>query len=178
YEEAIAYYQQAVNIIPQPEYLAALGDLYIFTDQPDQAQLQYETVEYIGKLAEINQQVYNRTLANFYSDHNMRQKEALRLALDELEWRKDIYGYDAAAWAQFKNGNFDEAQTLMNQALALGTRDARLYYHAGLIAYALDNDQEARDYLEQALATNPHFSILDAVRARETLEILQTAAVK
>ncbi|MCI0552126.1 MAG: tetratricopeptide repeat protein, partial [Anaerolineae bacterium] len=34
YEEAIAYYQQAVNIIPQPEYLAALGDLYIFTDQP------------------------------------------------------------------------------------------------------------------------------------------------
>jgi tetratricopeptide (TPR) repeat protein len=178
YEAAITYYQQAVNIIPQPDYLAALGDLYTLTDQPKQAQAHYKTVEHIGKLAEINQQVYNRQLANFYSDHNMKPQEALHLALAELESRKDVYGYDAAAWAEYKNGNDEQAQMYMDQALALGTRDARLYYHAGMIAYALHQDDQAREYLEQALAINPHFSILDADLARATLETLQATAIR
>jgi tetratricopeptide (TPR) repeat protein len=173
YEEAIAYYQQAINIIPQPDYLAALGDLYALTNRPEQAQTQYETVEYIGKLAEINQQIYNRQLANFYSDHDLHLKEALQLALSELEYRKDIYGYDAAAWAHYKNGNFEQAQMLIRRAMALGTRDARLYYHAGVIEHALGNDQSARDLLEKALAVNPHFSILYAEEASRTLETLQ-----
>ncbi|HEU0294944.1 MAG TPA: tetratricopeptide repeat protein [Anaerolineales bacterium] len=176
YDEAIAYYQQAINLIPQPDYLAALGDLYTLTRQPEQAQVQYQTVEYIGKLAALNRQVYNRQLANFYSDHNMKPKEALRLALAELKSRQDIYGYDAAAWAEYRNGNLQQAQTYMEQALALGTQDARLYYHAGLIAHALHQDQQAREYLETALSINPHFSILDAEHARASLEALRATA--
>jgi tetratricopeptide (TPR) repeat protein len=178
YEEAIVYYQQAINTIPQPDHLVALGDLYALTGQPEQAQAQYETVEFIGQLAEINQQVYNRQLANFYSDHDLHLKEALALALAELESRKDIYGYDAAAWAQYKNGNFKEAQTLMEQAMALGTRDARLYYHAGMIQHALDNQERAQTYLEEALAINPHFSILEADELSRTLQTLQTTAAR
>lgn len=176
YEEAIAYYQQAIQVIPQPDYLAALGDLYTLTHQPEQAQVQYKTVEYIGKLAQINRQVYNRQLANFYSDHDMKASEALRLALAELKSRKDIYGYDAAAWAEYRNGNFRQAQVYIQQALSMGTRDARLYYHAGLIAHALRQDQRARAYLELALASNPHFSILDAEHARVTWETLSATA--
>jgi tetratricopeptide (TPR) repeat protein len=176
YEDAIVYYQQAVNIIPQPDYLAALGDLYTLTGQPEQARLQYETVEYIGTLAEINQQIYNRQLANFYSDHDIHLKEALALALAELESRKDIYGYDAAAWAHYKNGNLEEAQALMKKALALGTRDARLYYHAGMIEHALGNEEAARHWLEGAMSINPHFSILDAGILRTTLQTLQATA--
>ena len=173
YEEAIAYYQQAVNIIPQPEYLAALGDLYTLTGQPDQAQLQYETVEYIGKLAEISKQVYNRQLANFYSDHDLHLEKALQLALAELKTRKDIYGYDAVAWAYYKNGSYQEAQVMMDKAMALGTRDAHLYYHAGMIALKLGDAERAREYLEDALTINPHFSILYAEEARRTLETLK-----
>jgi tetratricopeptide (TPR) repeat protein len=173
YEGAIAYYQQAVNIIPQPEYLAALGDLYTLTNQPDQAQLQYETVEYIGKLAEINKQVYNRQLANFYSDHDLHPEKALQLALAELRTRKDIYGYDAAAWAYYKNGIYREAQAMMDKAMALGTRDAHLYYHAGMIALKLGDTERAREYLEDALTINPHFSILYAEEATRTLETLK-----
>jgi len=177
-EEAIAYYQQAINIVPQPDYLAALGDLYTLTDQSEQAQIQYQTVEYIGKLAEINQQVYNRQLANFYSDHDLHVEEALQLALTELDSRKDIYGYDAAAWAQYKNGHFEDAQTLMKEAMALGTRDARLYYHAGMIALALGDEEAARSLLEEALAMSPHFSLLNANELQRTLQTLQATAAK
>jgi tetratricopeptide (TPR) repeat protein len=169
YEEAIAYYGQAINIIPQPDYLAALGDLYSLTDQPEQARLQYETVEYIGKLAKINQQLYNRQLANFYSDHDLHVEEALRLALRELKTRKDIYGYDAAAWAYYKTGDYRRAQAMMEHAMVLGTRDARLYYHAGMIALELGDKEKAREDLEQALEINPHFSILSAEEARSAL---------
>jgi tetratricopeptide (TPR) repeat protein len=178
YDEAIDYYQRAINIVPQPDFLAALGDIYMLTNQPDEAQLQYKTVEYIGKLAAINKQIYNRQLANFYSGHDLHVKEALRLALAELESRKDIYGYDAAAWAYYKNGKFEEAQRLMDQAMSLGTRDAYLYYHAGMIALQLGDEAQAREYLEQALTINPHFSVLYADEARRTLETLQSAEAK
>jgi tetratricopeptide (TPR) repeat protein len=170
YAEAIAYYQKAVDIVPQPEFLAALGDLYMIAYQPEQAAIQYQTVEYIGQLAALNEQVYNRQLANFYSDHDMKLDEALDLALTELKERKDIYGYDAAAWAYYKNGKFIEAQEMMDQALALGTQDARLFYHAGMIAHALRNDEQARTHLEHALAINPHFSVLFADQAQELLK--------
>jgi len=178
FDEAIDYYQRAIHIVPQPDFIAALGDLYTITDQPDQAQIQYKTVEYIGKLAVLNQQVYNRQLANFYSDHDINLDESLRLALAELDSRKDIYGYDAAAWAYYKNGRYNDAQAMMEQALSLGTRDARLYYHAGMIAYALQNNGQARQYLDQALEINPHFSILQSVEAQKTLQSLQEIATK
>ena len=178
YDEAIAYYQRAINIIPQPDYLAALGDLYLLTDQPDLAQVQYKTVEYIGKLASLNKQVYNRQLANFYSDHDRNLDEALQLALAELESRQDIFGYDAAAWAYYKNGNYQGAQTMMEHAMALGTRDARLYYHAGMIALALGNKAEAQQLLDEALTINPYFSILQAEDARDALKTLQTAQAR
>jgi Tfp pilus assembly protein PilF len=62
--------------------------------------------------------------------------------------------------------------------MALGTRDARLYYHAGMIALQLDNEAQAREYLEQALEINPHFSVLYADEARTTLEELQAMETK
>jgi tetratricopeptide (TPR) repeat protein len=173
YEKAISYYRQAVNRVPEPDFLAALGDLYALTGQSDQAEAQYKTVEYIGKLAELNKQIYNRQLANFYSDHDLRVKEALQLARAELQTRKDIYGYDAAAWAEYKNGNVAEAQRLIEKAMSMGTCDARLYFHAGMIALNLGEKAQARQYLEQALDINPYFSILYAEKARMTLKGLE-----
>jgi len=178
YDEAIEYYQRAVDIVPQPDFLAALGDLYVLTGQPEQAKIQYDTVEYIGKLAALNQQVYNRQLANFYSDHDLKPNQALNLALAELKVRKDIYGYDTAAWAYYKNGKFQEAKDMMDQALTLGTQDARLLFHAGMIAHALRHDEQARQYLEQALAINSHFSVLSAAQAQKTVQSIRQTATK
>jgi len=178
YDAAITYYQRAIDIIPQPDFLAALGDIYTVTGQPKRAKIQYDTVEYIGKLAALNKQIYNRQLANFYSDHDLHTQEALKLALAELKTRKDVFGYDAAAWAEYKNGDYKAAQTYIVEAMALGTQDARLYYHAGMIAFALGNKSEARQLLQEALTINPYFSILHAEVARNTLKTLHATAFK
>ena len=176
FDEAIVLYEQAVAAVPKPSFLAALGDLYARTGDAEAAQRQYETVEFIGQLAAINRVVYNRELALFYADHDVETAKAVDLALAELMVRKDIYAYDAAAWALYKDGRVAEAVPLMEEALQLGTRDANLLFHAGLIARGTGDEASARDYLEQALQINPHFSVLQAGVARETLRTLNAGA--
>jgi hypothetical protein len=57
----------------------------------------------------------------------------------------------------------------MTNALAFGTKDARLDYHAAMIALALGRTAEARTGLEAALALDPAFDPLQAARARQAL---------
>jgi Tfp pilus assembly protein PilF len=58
---------------------------------------------------------------------------------------------------------------MSEQALALGTRDALLYYHAGMIAAHQGQRARARQLLGDALAINPGFDPLQAAVARQTL---------
>jgi tetratricopeptide (TPR) repeat protein len=173
YREAIQLLEQAVAVIPQPTTLATLGDLYARSGQPDKAQLQYDTVEFIAKLAAVNRQVYNRDLALFYADHDFKLETALELSEKELQVRQDIYGYDALAWALFKHHRLSEARDAINQALQLGTRDATIFFHAGMIHYGLGDLPQAESYLRKALDLNPHFSILYSNQARDLLQEIQ-----
>jgi tetratricopeptide (TPR) repeat protein len=176
YSEAIDLYRRALAIIPMPGYAAALGDLYAKTGGHDDARKQYELVEYIGRLNSLNKVLYNRELAYFYADHDMKLADALALAAKELEARRDIYAHDVLAWALYKNGRVQEAVAPMQEALTQGTRDARLFFHAGMIAHALGNGADARKYLERALATNPHFHIFQADAAERTLRELAASS--
>ena len=176
YDEAINLYERAVEIFPQPSALAALGDLYARTGNADEAQLQYDTVGFIDKLGTINQVLYNRQIVLFYADHDLKPGRALELARKELTARKDIYGYDAFAWALFKSGQYDEAADAITEAMKLGTQDANLYYHAGMIYNQLGDKELAREYLEYALLLNPEFSILQSDVARRVLADLGNEA--
>ena len=60
----------------------------------------------------------------------------------------------------------------MTQALRLGTQDARLFFHAGMIYHRLSKPSEAQAYLQRALRLNPHFHPLQAGIAKLTLEAL------
>ena len=97
----------------------------------------------------------------------------MALAEAELELRRDIYGYDALAWALLADGRAAEAREQMAEALALGTRDATLLYHAGMIELALGNDAAARTFLEDALASDPSFDPLAVHEARAALATLR-----
>lgn len=174
YPEAITFYKKAIAIIPLPVYIAALGDLYTVSNNPAEAKKQYALVEYIGKLSAINQQVFNRELATFYADHDLKLPEALALAQKELEVRRDIYTYDTLAWTLFKCGRREEARAAIDQAMRIGTQDALLEYHAGMIYAALQDHSRAAVHLQRALTINPRFHVLFADRAVETLAMLQT----
>jgi Flp pilus assembly protein TadD len=112
----------------------------------------------------------------FDANHDRTLDEALALASRELEVRKDIYGYDALAWALYKNGRYQEAADAIHSAMSLGTRDGMLYYHAGMIYMALGDDLQAQAMLSQALSINSHFDLLQSRVARETLQGLAAIA--
>jgi tetratricopeptide (TPR) repeat protein len=157
WDESAEFYRRAAGVVPYPQYIGALGDVYTEMQKSDEAQKQFDLVEYIAKINRVNQVLYNRDLALFYADHNTNLDEALRLARKELEVRRDIYTYDILAWAYFQNKRYPEAERAIGQAMKLGTRDARIFYHAGMIASALGNRKTARNYLTQALSINPYF---------------------
>jgi tetratricopeptide (TPR) repeat protein len=166
--EAIMLYQKAIAIVPMPIFVAELGDLYAKSGNQTEAQKQYALVEYIGLLGRINQVLHNRDLALFYADHDMKLSEALNLAQKELEVRRDIYTWDALAWALYKNGRLTEAAEASGKALHFGTRDSLLLFHAGMIAEGLGKHEQARTELKQALEINPHFhpNYVDAAQQR------------
>jgi tetratricopeptide (TPR) repeat protein len=172
FDAAIEYYKRALAVIPLPEYAAGLGDVYKKLGRGEEARKHYDLVKYIGELNTLNRVIYNRELAYFYADHDLQLDTALDLARKELTVRRDVYAHDLLAWALYKNGQPAEARSAMREALKLGTRDARLFFHAGLIEARLGNRQAARDHLTRALAINPRFHVLHADIAVQTLREL------
>jgi predicted Zn-dependent protease len=167
---AIAGYRAATAISPQPEALAALGDLLSMRGDAADAADQYATIRAIARLQGAGGLVYNRQLALFELNHDGDAAEALTLAERELEDRRDVYGYDAYAWALLANGRAAEADAAIAKALALGTRDATLLYHAGSIALAVGDTARGRQLLGDALAIRGALDPLSASRAAAALE--------
>lgn len=177
YADAVALYQQAIAVVPAPDLIVALGDLLMRAGKPEEAEKQYALVEYIEHVNEINQVAYNRQLALFYADHDRKLDDAVALAEAELQRRQDIYSFDALAWVYYKKGRFAEAQKAMAQALRLGTQDASLLFHAGMIAWSLGERQAAKEHLRRTLEINPHFSARDGETARKLLAELERQTV-
>jgi tetratricopeptide (TPR) repeat protein len=177
YNDAIKLYNKAIAAVPYPEFVAALGDIYQKLGRTDEAAKQYQLVELIGRLNRINQQIHNRDLALFYADHGLKLDESLALARKELEVRHDIYTWDVLAWALYKNGKPQEAVEAVTNALQQGTKDAQIFFHAGMIYEQLGDSASSKDYLRRALETNPHFHLTYPEVATQTLARLNSKSV-
>ena len=175
-EGGIARYQEAIRAVPDPTFLAALGDLYHLSGREREAKANYELAELAaispvsgGSLTE-HRRLHSRQLALFLADHDLKPAAAYAAAKQEYSARRDIYGADALAWTALKAGHLKEAQAAIKAALKLGTRDAKLFYHAGMIARAGGDRSAARKHLQRALDLNPHFDPLQATLAKKALD--------
>ena len=109
---------------------------------------------------------YHRAWSLFLLDKRRRVGEVAVAAQAELRDRQDAYGWDVYAWALHAQGDDVAADTAMTRALALGTRDAMLWYHAAVIARGRRDDGRARALLDSALALNERFDHRHAAHAR------------
>ncbi|MCA9946945.1 MAG: tetratricopeptide repeat protein [Anaerolineales bacterium] len=173
FAQAIALYEQLVARLPQPAFVAMLGDFYTLAGDETAAQQQYETVSFIADLETTSQALYGRQLGLFYANHDTNLASALAAAEAELASRPDVYGYDVLAWTLFKNGRLQEAAAASEEALKLGTQEALFYYHAGMIAAAQGNAELATEQLSHALALNPNFDFIQAQTAQTQLKNLE-----
>ncbi|MFN8484415.1 MAG: tetratricopeptide repeat protein [Anaerolineae bacterium] len=175
YDDAIAVLRQAVDAMPMPEVVILLGDVYAAAGHDAEAAQQYDLVRAIQQLYKANGVEVDLETALFDADHDHDLPNALARARQGYADRPSIHGADVLAWTLLKAGQPAEAQPMMAQALRLGTRDALMLYHAGMIALANGDTAQAETYLAHALEINPHFSVIQAPMAQKTLDGLRTA---
>jgi hypothetical protein len=98
---------------------------------------------------------YHRAWSLFLLDHHRHVASVYRKVRVELRTRRDIYGFDLLAWALHAQGRDVEARTAMTCALAQGTRDAQLFYHAAAIERSLGDERAASELFARARALQP-----------------------
>jgi tetratricopeptide (TPR) repeat protein len=153
YPRAIAYLERAQARQPQPEAAWWLGDAYTAAGQPALAQAAYAQVERLASRADP------RTLALFCATQGRELRRGVVLAKRAFEERPDVYSKDVLAYSLYRNGELAQATELARQLLAVGTPDARILYHAGLILQASGAPTEGAELQARALALNPRFDL-------------------
>ena len=168
---AIDYGERALASALDPATLGLVGDAYAAMGDTGKAREYYHTME----VAVLRQPgPFHRAWSLFLLDHDRDVPGVLAKVQQEIRSRRDIYGYDLLAWALHQTGNDKEATIAMDRALALGTRDAMLFYHAGMIARARGDRSRAAHYLTQALEVNPYWDPIQPARARAVLDSLDS----
>lgn len=173
FADAIALYEQLARRLPLPEFVVTLGELYTVTGQVDRANQQYDLVRTMQKLNAASGMNVDLELAAFEVHHGSDPVAALAQAQAAYAGRPTIYAADTLAWAYYRSGDYANAQRYSTEALRLGTRDALLHFHAGLIAAAQGQTPAARQHLRTALAINPAFSLTFAPEAESMLVELE-----
>jgi tetratricopeptide (TPR) repeat protein len=167
---AIRWYRKAIAVVPLPQYITGLGDLYTSLGKTADAARQYATVGLIQRIYRINHIRFGVEEAQFDADHDVHLAQALAIARREAQTRRDSFTMDTLAWALYKNGQDAQALKAEKSALRLGTRYALYYFHAGMIEAKLGNRVEAQSDLQNALMTNPNFHPVFARTARLELQ--------
>jgi len=142
--EAVDTLRNAVKLNPLPEYQWTLAEALRVAGKENEA----SGVEV--QLCQRGASSDPRTLALYLATRHESPETALRLARTELDSRSDVFSHDALAWSLAAAGNLTEAHSEMQRALVEGTQDARLFFHAGIIASQAGHSSDAERWLRQA----------------------------
>lgn len=169
WNSAVALAEEALEVRFDPAILALLAEGYQALGDTMRAE------DFVGAMSvAVSQQPggFHRGWALFLLDHGGNPAELLIRAEAEHQMRHDVYGHDLMAWALYRTGDSEAARAYADSALVLGTRDATLYYHAGIIALAAGDSAVAAERLTIALSIDPRFLPDQAGQARATLRKL------
>jgi tetratricopeptide (TPR) repeat protein len=142
--EAVKALQNAAKLNPLPEYQWTLAEALRADGRENEAS---------GIEIQLRQHGASgdpRTLALFLATRHENPDTALRLARMELHSRSDVFTHDALAWSLAAAGNLAEAHSEMQRALGEGTEDARLFFHASVIASRAGQAAETERWLRKA----------------------------
>jgi tetratricopeptide (TPR) repeat protein len=142
--EAVDPLQNAARLNPLPEYQWVLAEALRAAGREEEA----SRIE--AQLRQHGASGDPRTLALFLSTRHESPETALRLARAELDSRSDVFTHDALAWSLAAAGKLSEAHSEMQRALAEGTEDGRLFFHAAVIASKTGHTADTDRWLRKA----------------------------
>ncbi len=178
YKKAIQHFQQAFDDLPLAQYSTALGDTYSAMGNKTKADQQYYLAQLAFDQSSASGVNNDYELSTYLSERGRDTTKALELAKKSLSARPNVFSSDAMAWGLYNSRNYPEAQAQINQALKPGLKVPIVYFHAGMIASKLGQNEQAREHLKTALELDKyllesHFSLLDRKAATAELERLK-----
>ena len=169
YSDAVDLLRQRSQSFPTAASRYALAHALERAGLTAEADLAYKDFVTTARPLITASQNANQELVSYYLNREHDPAAAVRVARLEISKRHDVNTLDAYAWALYGNGQYEEAHKQIAAALAVGVREASMFYHAGVIAAKL-NDASAARYLKQSVELNPLSE--NAAAAREALEKL------
>lgn len=166
--EAVDLLRQRYQTAPHPENLFDLAAALERAGREEEAREAFADFEKKARAEMSSWDNANSQLTFYYADHVGKPEEALPVASIEFERRRDVHTLDAYAWALHVSGRDAEARKHIETALAVGVKDPKILYHAGVIALRAGDEESAERYLRQSLSTNPRSEV--AGDARRLLE--------
>jgi tetratricopeptide (TPR) repeat protein len=142
--EAVNALQNAVKLNPLPEYQWTLAEALRVAGKENEAS------EVEAQICQRGASSDPRTLALYLATRHESPETALRLARAEFDSRGDVFSHDALAWSLAAAGKLTEAHSEMQRALTEGTQDARLFFHAGILASQAGQPADAERWLRKA----------------------------
>ena len=169
--DALAAATPAAELVPLPETLGYKADAQRALGDAGGARSTEDLIAAIARIGNARA-LDDRALALYWSDHDQRPAEAVAIARRDVAARDDVFAEDTLAWALARTGRWTEAREAAHKAVRRNTQDARLQYHAGVIAMETGDPVEAARRLKLALALNPQFHPDGADDARKRLRRL------
>ena len=139
YDEAIALLQARFNAAPHAENLFSLAEALDRAGRKTEADQSFARFEQMALRESTIADNANHELIAYYVDFAKQPEKGLRLAEQELARRHDVLTLDAYAWALAALGRYEEANTEIHRALAVGIKDPKVLHHAQVIAAHLDH---------------------------------------
>jgi tetratricopeptide (TPR) repeat protein len=174
WSDARGFGDRAVRLAPSPEALGLLADAQERLGDRTSAAATRDEIAAVERIGNA-QHLVDRLLALEYADHGTRLDDAYAIARRELSLRDDVFAEDTLAWTAARAGHWDVARASARRATVMNTADARIWYHAGVIA---EHDRDGRaalaDY-RHALTLNPQFQAGFADDARTRAARLESS---
>ena len=168
HDQAVRRLRALVARDPKQEYVVLLGELQLAAGRTQAARRILAKVPEELKRLESAGENTETEKALFEADHGNATRA---VTAGRAAWANapSVRAADALGWALTRAGNPREGLTYARRAVRLGTRDPSVLFHAGMSAKAMGRLDQARRWLQEALAANPGFSPLHATTARKAL---------
>jgi tetratricopeptide (TPR) repeat protein len=154
-EDAIALWRKLCSRSPRAEHFYRLALALRDNGRTAEARSVFASFERRARAHIADADNANRELVFYYAADPRRAAEALAIARREASMREDVYTLDALAWALHANRRDADARGAIERALAVGVRDATLFYHAAAIADRQQDRRAARGFVRDAVRLAP-----------------------
>jgi tetratricopeptide (TPR) repeat protein len=134
YAEAAEFFEKRYAAAPHAENLFSVGEALEHAGRDAEALAAFAEFERKALAESALADNANHELIAYYTDYANQPATALRLAEQELARRHDIFTIDAHAWSLAASGDYAQANSEIQRALAVGVKDPKLLDHARLIA--------------------------------------------